>query len=56
MNHSYGETLTGAGGGGSMIALTDVPEKVAASIKKRGGIPYIVRSSVVGTEVRGDLN
>ena len=51
--HSYGSKLTGAGGGGSMIALTDEPEKVAGSIKKRGGVPYIVNVSMVGTETHG---
>ena len=35
---SYGAKLTGAGGGGSMIALTDRPEQVAQAIKSRGGI------------------
>ncbi len=50
--HSYGAKMTGAGGGGSMIALTDEPELVAESIKKRGGVPFIVRSSLIGTEVR----
>lgn len=50
--HSYGAKLTGAGGGGSMIALTDEPDKVASSIKKRGGMPFIVRTSLIGTEVR----
>lgn len=45
---SYGAKLTGAGGGGSMIALTDRPEKVAGAISRRGGVPYIVRTSVDG--------
>ncbi|MFQ5909660.1 MAG: mevalonate kinase [Thermoplasmata archaeon] len=40
---SYGAKLTGAGGGGSMIALTDEPEEVAMSIKGAGGEPFIVR-------------
>jgi mevalonate kinase len=50
--HSYGAKLTGAGGGGSMIALTDEPIKVADAIKARGGIPYIVCTGVEG--VRGE--
>ncbi|MEA3559721.1 MAG: mevalonate kinase [Candidatus Thermoplasmatota archaeon] len=49
---SYGAKLTGAGGGGSIIALTDRPEDCAASIKKRGGIPYIVKGSNKGTVVK----
>lgn len=48
MPHSYGAKLTGAGGGGSMIALTDEPEKVAAAIRERGGMPFIVRTGVEG--------
>ncbi len=49
--YSYGAKLTGAGGGGSMIALTDDPEKVAEAISARGGKSYIVRISTLGTEV-----
>ncbi|NLI74324.1 MAG: mevalonate kinase [Euryarchaeota archaeon] len=48
MPYSYGAKLTGAGGGGSMIALTDNPEKVAEVISRRGGIPYVVRTDVDG--------
>lgn len=40
--HAYGAKLTGSGGGGSMIALTDTPEACAKAIAKRGGIPTIV--------------
>lgn len=46
--HSYGAKLTGAGGGGSMIALTDTPEKVAEAIRARGGTPFIVETGVEG--------
>jgi len=48
---SYGAKLTGAGGGGSMIALTDRPEQVAQQIKNRGGTPYIARTGVDGVRV-----
>ncbi len=48
---SYGAKLTGAGGGGSMIALTDHPEKVAQAIKSRGGMPYIVKTGVDGVKL-----
>lgn len=49
--HSYGAKLTGAGGGGSMIALTDEPETVAEDIRKAGGTPYIVRISKIGVKL-----
>lgn len=41
--HAYGAKLTGSGGGGSMIALSDEPEKCAAAIAKRGGIATTVK-------------
>lgn len=41
--HAYGAKLTGSGGGGSMIALTDTPEQCAKAIAKRGGVPHIVQ-------------
>lgn len=50
---SYGTKLTGAGGGGSIIALTDRPEDVSSAIKKRGGVPYIVSPSRIGA--RADI-
>ncbi|MBM4237254.1 MAG: mevalonate kinase, partial [Euryarchaeota archaeon] len=49
--HSYGAKLTGAGGGGSMIALTDEPQKVCDAIARRGGTPFIVRTGVEGLKV-----
>ena len=49
--HSYGAKLTGGGGGGSMIALTDKPEKVYKAIKLRGGTPYIVHTGVDGLKI-----
>ncbi len=39
--YSYGAKLTGAGGGGSVISLTDRPDSVADAIRKRGFIPYM---------------
>ncbi len=51
---SYGAKLTGAGGGGSMIALTDEPERVAEAIRYRGGTPYIVRTGVDGVKKEED--
>ncbi|MGM0509565.1 MAG: mevalonate kinase [Thermoplasmatota archaeon] len=47
---SYGAKLTGAGGGGAMVALTDEPEKVAEAIKKRGGTPYIIEATKEGVK------
>jgi mevalonate kinase len=46
--HSYGAKLTGAGGGGSMVALTDEPERTAKAIREAGGNPYLVRTDPVG--------
>ncbi len=46
--YSYGAKLTGAGGGGAMIALTDRPKKVAEVIRLWGGNPYIVLSATEG--------
>jgi mevalonate kinase len=46
--HAYGAKLTGSGGGGSMIALTDEPEKCAAAIAKKGGIATVVHLGGAG--------
>ncbi len=46
--YSYGAKLTGSGGGGCMVALTDRPEKVCEAIESRGGIPYIVKTGGPG--------
>ncbi len=46
--YSYGAKLTGSGGGGCMVALTDRPEKVAEAIRSRGGMPYIIKSGAPG--------
>jgi len=48
---SYGCKLTGAGGGGSVIALTDRPDEVCEAIRSRGGIPYPVTVAMEGTTV-----
>ncbi|MDD1769910.1 MAG: mevalonate kinase [Methanomassiliicoccales archaeon] len=49
--YSYGAKLTGAGGGGSMIALTDRPDKVVEVIRSRGGTPYAVRIGEPGVRL-----
>ncbi|MDO5861829.1 MAG: mevalonate kinase [Thermoplasmata archaeon] len=46
--YSYGAKLTGSGGGGCMVALTDRPEKVCEAIESRGGTPYVVRTGGPG--------
>ncbi|MCL2032018.1 MAG: mevalonate kinase [Methanomassiliicoccaceae archaeon] len=51
--YSYGAKLTGAGGGGCMVALTDHPDKVCNAISSRGGVPFIVKTGVDGVKVSG---
>jgi len=50
---SYGAKLTGAGGGGSMIALVDDPEKAAKAIADAGGTPISVRIGCEGVRLEG---
>jgi mevalonate kinase len=50
---SYGAKLTGAGGGGSMIALTDNPSEVASAIENLGGKAYIVETEREGVRIDG---
>lgn len=45
---SYGAKLTGAGGGGSMVAMTDEPEAVSEAIIACGGRPIIVTAGCEG--------
>ncbi|MBI4415818.1 MAG: mevalonate kinase [Euryarchaeota archaeon] len=45
---SYGVKLTGAGGGGSMVALTDRPEATAKAITAAGGRPFLVTAEPKG--------
>jgi mevalonate kinase len=52
--HSYGAKLTGAGGGGSMIALTDEPERVSKAIKAAGGKPFIAEIGAPGVRRDGE--
>jgi len=49
--YSYGAKLTGAGGGGSMIALTDQPEKAAEAIRIKGGKPFNVSTGEGGVRL-----
>ena len=45
---SYGAKLTGSGGGGSMIALTDDPKTVAKALADADGEPIIVQVGCEG--------
>jgi mevalonate kinase len=45
---SYGAKLTGAGGGGSVVALTDRPSVTAEAIRLAGGKAFIVQSDPAG--------
>ena len=49
--YSYGAKLTGSGGGGCMVALTDDSKAVAEAISARGGVPYIVSTGVEGARI-----
>ena len=49
--YSFGAKLTGSGGGGCMVALTDKPEKVAEAIRSRGGTPFIMKSGSEGVRM-----
>lgn len=48
---SFGSKLTGAGGGGSMISLTDTPEATAKAIREAGGEPIIVAVGCEGVRL-----
>jgi mevalonate kinase len=54
MPHSYGAKLTGSGGGGCMIALTDEPDKVAAAIESRGGTAYTMKAGEQGARLESE--
>ncbi|MDD1746674.1 MAG: mevalonate kinase [Methanomassiliicoccales archaeon] len=49
--YSYGAKLTGAGGGGSMIALTDRPDAVSEAIRIKGGMPIKVVTGEAGVRL-----
>ena len=51
LKYSYGAKLTGSGGGGSMVALTDEPDKVCDTILLHGGLPFIVETDVPGVKL-----
>jgi len=45
---SYGAKLTGAGGGGSIVALSDRPTETVEAIRAAGGKAFVVRSDPIG--------
>lgn len=45
---AYGAKITGAGGGGCMVALSDSPDEVAAAIEHAGGQAIITALTPVG--------
>lgn len=47
---AYGAKITGAGGGGCMVALTDSPDDVASAIEKAGGIAIISKFNSGGVK------
>ena len=51
--YSFGAKLTGAGGGGCIIALTDQPEKASSAISRMGGRPFVVKTTQQGFRVHG---
>ena len=48
---TFGAKLTGAGGGGSMVALTEKPQALAKAIEAAGGTAYIVKLGSPGVQV-----
>jgi mevalonate kinase len=47
---TFGAKITGAGGGGSMVALTEKPAELAAAIAAAGGTPYEVKLGGPGVQ------
>jgi mevalonate kinase len=50
---SYGAKLTGAGGGGCMIAITDEPDEVAKAITAAGGEAFVAEIGAEGLRTDG---
>lgn len=49
--HSYGAKLTGSGGGGCIIALTNDPERVSQEIEKAGGKAFALELAAEGLKL-----
>ena len=45
---AYGAKLTGAGGGGCMIALSDKPDKIKAALDNAGAEAFVVKTNQPG--------
>ena len=52
--HSLGAKLTGAGGGGCMVALTDNPSRVSEVIEVAGGKPLASKLGASGVTITGE--
>ena len=52
--HSLGAKLTGAGGGGCMVALTDNPDRVSEAIEVAGVKPLTSRLGARGVRITAD--
>lgn len=48
---AYGAKLTGAGGGGCMMAITDNPEKVISALENEGASAFLVRTHQGGVRI-----
>ncbi|HVL86707.1 MAG TPA: mevalonate kinase, partial [Candidatus Thermoplasmatota archaeon] len=49
---SFGAKLTGAGGGGCMVALTDAPREVARIVEERGALAYVLSVPEPGVRIQ----
>lgn len=49
--HSIGAKMTGAGGGGCILALTENPESCATAIRSAGGEAFVTRMGVEGVRI-----
>jgi mevalonate kinase len=48
---SYGSKITGSGGGGSIIALSDEPQETASSIEEAGGVSFVLDAEMEGCKI-----
>ena len=49
--HSFGAKMTGAGGGGCILALTQDPESCAAAIRSAGGEAFVTTMGAEGVRI-----
>lgn len=50
---AYGAKLTGAGGGGIMIALTDTAQEVITALKEKGATAFKIKTNQPGVKIEG---